>query len=100
MIPSSKLQKITQRLHFGYCQGVFREFFVKKCENRTAGFGLQLPGFGLVLLENYSSFISRKLIGRSPKAKARFHALYAQESDRPQDGPGFRLRLRVPGSIR
>jgi len=44
MIPSSKLQKITQRLHFGYCQGVFREFFAEKCENRSAGF--RLPALG------------------------------------------------------
>lgn len=28
-----KLQKIPQRLQFGYCQGVFGQYFVKKCEN-------------------------------------------------------------------
>jgi hypothetical protein len=28
--------KITQRLHFGYCQGGFQQFLLEKCENRTA----------------------------------------------------------------
>ena len=32
-----KLKKITQRLHFGYCQGGFRSLSTKRCENQAAG---------------------------------------------------------------
>jgi Family of unknown function (DUF6982) len=35
----NKLKKITQRLSFGYCEGVCREFFLEKCENRASAVG-------------------------------------------------------------
>jgi hypothetical protein len=42
--PCGKLKKITQRLHFGYCQGGFRWISPEKCENRN-----RLPLFGFRL---------------------------------------------------
>ena len=40
---SDKLQKITQRLHFGYCQRGFGAVFAEKCENQASV--AQLPKF-------------------------------------------------------
>ena len=122
------VQKITQRLHFGYCQGRFRTFPQKVRESGTrrhTDIQVSMQDCARrkwllrknVILPNSKSSefdtcprllprldserdVSRKPSELRQSSSRLIHALDPQKSNRPQDGPRLRLRLRLALPVR